>query len=109
GSKQLDDVVPAIKERLEKPSEFQFSILDLPLLGRDREKVASSVEQWRGRTRAETFAERHHAGVAERHIRRYRGLAAQGVNAIYISPVGLTDPAELADWSEVALALQEVD
>jgi alkanesulfonate monooxygenase SsuD/methylene tetrahydromethanopterin reductase-like flavin-dependent oxidoreductase (luciferase family)/predicted kinase len=109
GTKQLDDVMPAIKERLEKPSAFQFSILDLPLLGRDREIVASSVEQWRGRTRAETFAERHHAGVAERHIKRYRGLAAQGVNAIYVSPVGLTDPAELADWSDVALALQEGD
>jgi alkanesulfonate monooxygenase SsuD/methylene tetrahydromethanopterin reductase-like flavin-dependent oxidoreductase (luciferase family) len=109
GGKRLDDVVPAIKERLEKPAEFQFSILDLPLLGRDRGQVASSVEQWRGRTRAETFAERHHAGVAERHIERYRKLAAQGVNAIYVSPVGLTDPTQLADWSEIALALAEGD
>jgi hypothetical protein len=67
------------------------------------------VEQWRGRTRAETFAERHHAGVAERHIERYRKLAAQGVNAIYVSPVGLTDPAQLDDWSEIPLALAEGD
>ncbi|HEX2420114.1 MAG TPA: LLM class flavin-dependent oxidoreductase, partial [Acidimicrobiia bacterium] len=64
GTKRIDDVVPQIKERLDKPSQFQFSILDLPLLGRDRGEVASRVEQWRGRVRAETFAERHHAGVA---------------------------------------------
>jgi alkanesulfonate monooxygenase SsuD/methylene tetrahydromethanopterin reductase-like flavin-dependent oxidoreductase (luciferase family) len=107
GTKRIDDVVPQIKERLDKPSQFQFSILDLPLLGRDRGEVASRVEQWRGRVRAETFAERHHAGVAERHLERYRKLADQGVNAIYVAPVGLTAPAQLADWSEIALALQD--
>jgi alkanesulfonate monooxygenase SsuD/methylene tetrahydromethanopterin reductase-like flavin-dependent oxidoreductase (luciferase family) len=106
GTKRIDEVVPQIKERLEKQSQFQFSILDLPLLGRDRGQVASSVERWRGRTRAEEFADRHHAGVADGHIKRYRELAALGVNAVYVSPVGLTDPAELTDWSEVASALQ---
>lgn len=106
GAARLDGVLPAVKRRLDDQSGFQLSILDIPLVGRDRSAVASKVEQWRGRTRAEIFAERHHAGIPERHLERYRELASRGVSAIFVSPVGLIDDGELEQWRNITGALQ---
>lgn len=107
GAGRLDEVLPAVRRRLDDQSGFQLSILDLPLMAGDRSAVASKVEQWRGRRRAEIFAERHHAGVPERHVQRYRELASRGVGAIFVSPVGLTDPGELEQWRVITEALQQ--
>ena len=107
GASRLDEVLPAVREKLEAQSGFQLSILDLPLVGSDRSVVASRVEEWRGRTRAEVFAERHHAGVPDRHLKRYRDLQSRGVNAIFVSPVGLRDPSELEQWRMITEALQD--
>jgi alkanesulfonate monooxygenase SsuD/methylene tetrahydromethanopterin reductase-like flavin-dependent oxidoreductase (luciferase family) len=107
GEGHLDEVLPAVQGRLDDESGFQLSILDTPLVGLDRSAVASNVEQWRGRTRAEIFAERHRAGVPRRHLQRYRELASRGVGAIFIAPVGLDDAAELEAWTEVTEALKQ--
>ncbi len=107
GSARLEEVLPAVKQRLQGPSEFHLSVLEFPLLGRDRSTVASRVEQWRGRMLAEVFADRHHAGVPERQITRYQELAVQGVNAVFVSPVGLDDPGELEEWGPITEALRE--
>ena len=107
GAGRLDEVLPAVRRRLDDQSGFQLSILDLPLMAGDRSAVASKVEQWRGRRRAEIFAERHHAGVPERHVQRYRELANRGVGAIFVSPVGLTDPGGLEQWRVITEALQQ--
>jgi hypothetical protein len=57
--------------------------------------------------RAEVFAERHHAGVADRHISRYRAIVEKGVNAIFVSPVGLAEPADVHGWAPVIEALSD--
>ena len=107
GAGRLDEALPAVRRRLDDRSGFQLSILDFPLMASDRSAVASKVEQWRGRARAEVFAERHHAGMPVRHIQRYRELASRGVGAIFVSPVGLTDTGDLEAWSEVTEALKQ--
>jgi alkanesulfonate monooxygenase SsuD/methylene tetrahydromethanopterin reductase-like flavin-dependent oxidoreductase (luciferase family) len=107
GEGRLEEVLGAVKKRLDDPSAFQLSILDTPVMGNDRSAVASKVEQWRGRIKAEIFAERHHAGIPQRHLERYRELASRGVGAIFISPVGLIDPGELEDWTPITEALKQ--
>ena len=57
-------------------------MLDIPVIGHDREHAASIVEKLRGRTAAAVFARRHHAGTAEDHIGRYRLLAERGCDGI---------------------------
>lgn len=108
GSERLDDALPAVKDKLEERPDFRLSILDLPLLGEDRAAVAEAVEQWRGRSQAETFAARHHAGIAARHAKRYRQLAERGVRAIFVSPVGLTDPGEISQWASLIELANEI-
>jgi hypothetical protein len=39
------------------------TVLDIPVIGGDREQVASIVERLRGRTPAASFARRHQAGL----------------------------------------------
>ncbi|HKZ18707.1 MAG TPA: LLM class flavin-dependent oxidoreductase [Acidimicrobiia bacterium] len=107
GEGRLEEVLSAVKKRLDGPSAFQLSILDTPVMGSDRSAVASKVEQWRGRMRAEVFAERHHAGIPQRHLERYRDLASRGVGAIFIAPVGLIDPGELEDWKPITGAFKQ--
>ena len=45
------------------PAEVAVTVLDLPVVGRDRDDVWARVERLRGRTAAATFAARHHAGT----------------------------------------------
>ena len=61
------------------PASLLVTVLDLPVVGRDREHAAALVERLRGRTAAAAFARRHHAGTAGQHVDRYRLLAARGV------------------------------
>ena len=70
-------------------------MLDIPVIGRDREDAASIVEKLRGRTTAATFAQRHHAGTADEHIGRYRLLADRGVKTVFVSLPHLTDPEDV--------------
>ena len=74
-------------------------MLDLPIIGTDREDVAVRVERLRGRTPAAAFAARHHAGPADDHARRYRELAALGVGTVFLS---LPDLAGADDLSRCA-------
>ncbi len=77
------------------PSTVHATVLDLPLVGRDRDDVWSRVERHRGRTAAATFAARHHAGTANEHAARLAGLAGQGVTTVFVAPVGLDRPEDV--------------
>ena len=61
------------------PAQVEVTVLDIPVIGRDREHAGSIVEKLRGRTTAAAFAQRHHACTADDHIGRYRLLAERGV------------------------------
>ena len=47
-------------------ADVDITVLDIPIVGRDREAVATLVENLRGRTAAATFARTHHAGTVDR-------------------------------------------
>ncbi len=81
------------------PETVEITVLDLPIIGTDREDVAVRVERLRGRTPAAAFAARHHAGPADDHARRYRELAALGVGTVFLS---LPDLAGADDLSRCA-------
>ena len=86
------------------PAQVEVTVLDIPVIGRDREDAASIVENLRGRTTAAAFAQRHHAGTADEHIGRYRLLADRGVKTVFVSLPHLTDPEDVLCLSPLAAA-----
>jgi hypothetical protein len=81
------------------PAEVALTVLDVPIVGRDRDHTAALVERLRGRTAAATFARRHHAGTVTDQIGRYRVLADRGVSTVVLS---LPDLAEAEDVLRLA-------
>jgi alkanesulfonate monooxygenase SsuD/methylene tetrahydromethanopterin reductase-like flavin-dependent oxidoreductase (luciferase family) len=82
----LDRKLPVLRSACELTDrDVAITVLDIPVLGRDRDHVAALVEQLRGRTSAAAFARSHHAGPAEDHIGRYRQLAERGVSTVFVS------------------------
>jgi alkanesulfonate monooxygenase SsuD/methylene tetrahydromethanopterin reductase-like flavin-dependent oxidoreductase (luciferase family)/predicted kinase len=77
------------------PAELAVTVLDVPVIGRDRSDTARRIEKLRGRTSAATFAARHHAGVADAHRRRYADLAARGVSTVFVALPDLAGPDDL--------------
>jgi alkanesulfonate monooxygenase SsuD/methylene tetrahydromethanopterin reductase-like flavin-dependent oxidoreductase (luciferase family)/predicted kinase len=82
-----------------EPAEVAVTVLDVPVIGRDREHASAVVEQLRGRLSASAFARRHHAGLAADHIARYRQLAERGVSTVFVA---LPDLARADDLGRVA-------
>jgi hypothetical protein len=82
--------------------QVRVTVLDVPVLGEDREHTAQLVERLRGRTDAQTYAARHHAGTAADHVRRYRALGSSGVCTVFVAPPDLTGPEDVARWGPVA-------
>jgi F420-dependent oxidoreductase-like protein len=77
------------------PDEVQVTVLDLPVVGRDREDAWERVERLRGRTSAAAYARRHHAGTAAQHRDRYRRLAERGVATVFVALPDLSTPDDL--------------
>lgn len=77
------------------PDSVAVTVLDLPLVGTDRDDVWRRVERHRGRTSASSFAARHHAGTVTDHRERYRRLAELGVSTVFLAPVGLAGPDDV--------------
>jgi alkanesulfonate monooxygenase SsuD/methylene tetrahydromethanopterin reductase-like flavin-dependent oxidoreductase (luciferase family)/predicted kinase len=88
------------------PAEVQVTVLDIPVVGDDREHAAALVEKLRGRTPAAAFARRHHAGTADDHIGRYRLLAERGVATVFVSPPDLTGAADVLRLGPVTEAFR---
>jgi alkanesulfonate monooxygenase SsuD/methylene tetrahydromethanopterin reductase-like flavin-dependent oxidoreductase (luciferase family)/predicted kinase len=78
------------------PAEVAVTVLDLPVVGRDRDDVWARVERLRGRTGAAAYAARHHAGTPAQHRERYHRLAEQGVSTVFCALPELTGPDDLA-------------
>jgi alkanesulfonate monooxygenase SsuD/methylene tetrahydromethanopterin reductase-like flavin-dependent oxidoreductase (luciferase family)/predicted kinase len=83
-------------------STVHATVLDLPLVGRDRDDVWSRVERHRGRAPAATFAARHHAGTASEHADRLAALAGLGVTTVFVAPVGLDGPDDVLALAPLA-------
>ncbi len=77
------------------PAEVAVTVLDLPVIGIDRDDTWDRVEQLRGHTPAATFASRHHAGTVEQQRSRFAQLRESGISTIFMSPCGLTGPDDV--------------
>ena len=101
----LDARLPVLRAHCARagrdPAEVAVTVLDVPVIGRDREHAAALVESLRGPTAAAAFARRHHAGVAADHIGRYRLLAERGVSTVFVSLPDLAGPGDLARLAPV--------
>lgn len=79
-----------------RSDEVEVTVLDVAVLGRNREDTAARVERLRGRTATAAYAERHHAGTVDSHLRRYAQLAELGVGTVFLSLPDLTGADDLA-------------
>jgi hypothetical protein len=71
------------------------TVLDVPVVGRDRDDVWARVERLRGRTSAASFAHRHNAGTAQQHRDRHQVLAEHGVSTVFVALPDLEGPEDL--------------
>ena len=94
-----------VREAGRRVEDVHATVLDLPLVGRDRDDTWRRVEALRGRTAASTFAARHHAGTAAEHVERLRGLARRGVSTVFVSPLDLATADDVAALAPLAAAL----
>jgi hypothetical protein len=77
------------------------TVLDLPVVGRDREHAAQLVERLRGRVSAAAYARQHNAGTPAEHVERYRTLAGSGVDTIFVALPDLSGPDEIERFAAV--------
>jgi alkanesulfonate monooxygenase SsuD/methylene tetrahydromethanopterin reductase-like flavin-dependent oxidoreductase (luciferase family)/predicted kinase len=87
------------------PASVEITVLDLPVVGTDREDVAVRVERLRGRLPAAVYAARHHAAPAIAHAHRYRELADLGVAKVFIALPDLAGADDLARCAPLLSAL----
>ena len=80
------------------------TVLDLPVIGRDREDTGRRVEQVRGRLSATAYAARHAVGPVEVHRRRWANLTDLGVEQIFVA---LPDLARASDLEVCAPLLSD--
>jgi alkanesulfonate monooxygenase SsuD/methylene tetrahydromethanopterin reductase-like flavin-dependent oxidoreductase (luciferase family) len=84
----------------------EVTVLDVPIIGGDREQVATLVERLRGRLSAADYARRHHAATVADQITRYRELAARGVRTVFLALPDLAGPDEVARAGSVVRAFR---
>jgi hypothetical protein len=78
------------------PAEVAVTVLDLPVIGRDRDDTWARVERLRGRATAAAFARRTHAGTAADQRDRYGALADRGVDTVFVALPDLAGPEDVA-------------
>lgn len=76
-------------------ADARVTVLDLPTVGTDRDDTWARVERLRGRTRAAAYAERTHAGTVAEHRDRWGGLAALGVDTVFVALADLEGPEDV--------------
>lgn len=106
----LDRAIPLLRQHCtglgRDPAEVAVTVLDVPVIGTDRDDVATRVERLRGRTAAATYARQHHAGTVVDQVDRYRALAARGVSTVFLA---LPDLASADDVARCAPLLQQLE
>jgi alkanesulfonate monooxygenase SsuD/methylene tetrahydromethanopterin reductase-like flavin-dependent oxidoreductase (luciferase family)/predicted kinase len=83
------------------PGEVAVTVLDLPVVGHDRDDTWRRVERLRGRTPAAAYARRHHAGEAAAHRARYEQLAALGVQTVFVALADLESADDIGRLAPV--------
>ena len=104
GLARLDRYLDLLRQQGRDPADVHATVLDLPLVGRDRDDVWAGVERHRGRTAAAAFAARHHAGTPAQHADRLARLGERGVTTAFVAPVGLDAPDDVLALAPLATA-----
>ena len=91
-----------------RPTRCAVSVLDVPVIGVDRDDVAARVERLRGRTPAATFAARHFAGTVAHQVGRYRLLAEAGVRTVFLALPDLSGPDDVARCAPIVAGVPPV-
>jgi alkanesulfonate monooxygenase SsuD/methylene tetrahydromethanopterin reductase-like flavin-dependent oxidoreductase (luciferase family) len=106
----LDRKLPVLRSACtlagREPDDVAVTVLDVPVIGRDRDHVGALVEQLRGRTPAPAFARSHHAGTASDHVGRYRLLVERGVSTVFLALPDLTGPDDVIRLAPLAAAFR---
>lgn len=76
-------------------SEVAVTVLDLAVVGADRDDVWARVERLRGRTPAATYAARTHAATVAGHRDRWARLAGLGVETVFVATPDLGGPEDV--------------
>jgi alkanesulfonate monooxygenase SsuD/methylene tetrahydromethanopterin reductase-like flavin-dependent oxidoreductase (luciferase family)/predicted kinase len=104
----IDRKIATLRRHCERagrdPADVEVTVLDLPIVGADRDAVAATVERLRGRLAAPAYVKRHHAGTPRDQIGRYRLLADKGVQTVFVSFPDLSGPAEVHRFAPIAAA-----
>ncbi len=101
----LDRKLPVLRAACSRAGrDIGVTVLDVPVIGRDRADTASLVERLRGRTSAAAFGRSHHAGTAADQIGRYRQLAERGVSTVFVALPDLAGPQDVLKLAPVTAA-----
>ena len=84
----------------------EVTVLDIPVIGRDREQVATLVERLRGQQSAADYAQRHYAATISDQVARYRALAGRGVRTVFLALPDLAGPDEVERAGRVVAAFR---
>ncbi|PZF85918.1 LLM class flavin-dependent oxidoreductase [Jiangella anatolica] len=90
------------KQRDRTGRDVAVTVLDLPIVGRDRDDVWRRVERARGNAPAAAYAAKHHAATAEQTAQRYRELFARGVSTIFVAVQDLASPDDVRALAPIA-------
>ena len=91
-----------------RSAEVMITVLDLPVIGADRDDVARLVERLRGRQPVATYARARHAGTVEDHVGRYRLLAERDVRTVFLALPDLAGQAEIERMHPVVRAFSPI-
>jgi alkanesulfonate monooxygenase SsuD/methylene tetrahydromethanopterin reductase-like flavin-dependent oxidoreductase (luciferase family)/predicted kinase len=86
------------------PDDVAVTVLDLPVVGTDRDDVWRRLERLRGGVPAAAFAARHPAGTSAQHKARYRELVDRGVRTVFVAPPDLADADDVLALGPVVAA-----
>jgi alkanesulfonate monooxygenase SsuD/methylene tetrahydromethanopterin reductase-like flavin-dependent oxidoreductase (luciferase family)/predicted kinase len=78
------------------PADLAVTVLDLPVVGTDRDDTWARVERLRGRAGAAAYARRTNAGTAADQRDRYGALADRGVDTVFVAVGDLESADDVA-------------
>ncbi|HEY7044033.1 MAG TPA: LLM class flavin-dependent oxidoreductase [Nocardioidaceae bacterium] len=77
------------------PDTLDVTVLDLPVVGNDRDDAWDRLERLRGRRAAAAYARRHVPGTPADHRQRYQRMAEAGVSTVFVAFADLVGPDDL--------------
>lgn len=75
--------------------EVAVTVLDIAVVGSDRDDTWARVERLRGRSRAADYAARHHADEVAAHRERHDRLFEEGVSTVFLALPDLESAADI--------------